>query len=66
MAPGGAAALKLLGEYDVAVKLQREVTATVKVRIESETEGETSAPKEYPQYSEPASWSCCPSYSEGL
>ena len=29
--------LKLLGEYDVAVKLHREVTQTVKVKVESET-----------------------------
>jgi len=40
--------LKLLGEYDVAVKLHREVTATVKVRIESETEGQTGAPTQPP------------------
>jgi large subunit ribosomal protein L9 len=30
--------LKLVGEYDVPIKLHREVTATVKVKIESETE----------------------------
>jgi large subunit ribosomal protein L9 len=29
--------LKLLGEYDVAVKLHREVTQTIKVKVESET-----------------------------
>lgn len=30
--------LKVLGEYDVPVKLHREVTATVKVKVESEGE----------------------------
>lgn len=30
--------LKVLGEYDVPVKLHREVTATVKVKVEGETE----------------------------
>jgi large subunit ribosomal protein L9 len=29
--------LKLLGEYDVAVKLHREVVQTIKVKVESET-----------------------------
>lgn len=29
--------LKLLGEYDVAVKLHREVAQTIKVKVESET-----------------------------
>jgi large subunit ribosomal protein L9 len=28
--------LKLLGEYDVSVKLHREVTATIKVKVEAE------------------------------
>jgi len=30
--------LKVLGEYDVPVKLHREVTATIKVKVESEAE----------------------------
>jgi large subunit ribosomal protein L9 len=30
--------LKVLGEYEVPVKLHREVTATIKVKVESETE----------------------------
>jgi large subunit ribosomal protein L9 len=30
--------LKLVGEYDVQIKLHREVTATVKVKVESEAE----------------------------
>jgi large subunit ribosomal protein L9 len=30
--------LKLLGEYDVSIRLHREVTATVKVKIEPEAE----------------------------
>jgi len=30
--------LKVLGEYDVPVKLHREVTATIKVKVESEVE----------------------------
>ena len=30
--------LKLVGEYDVHIKLHREVTATIKVKVESETE----------------------------
>lgn len=34
--------LKVLGEYDVAVKLHPEVTATVKVKVESEGAPETS------------------------
>ena len=33
-----AAPLKVLGEYDVSVKLHREVTATVKVKVEGEIE----------------------------
>jgi large subunit ribosomal protein L9 len=33
--------LKVLGEYDVPIKLHREVTASIKVRVESE--GETKA-----------------------
>lgn len=36
------APLKLLGEYDVPIRLHREVTATVKVRIESEGEPEAA------------------------
>jgi large subunit ribosomal protein L9 len=30
--------LKLLGEYDVAIRLHRDVTATVKVKVEAEAE----------------------------
>jgi len=38
-------ALKVLGEYDVAVKLHRDVTATIKVKVEAEGELEpTPAP----------------------
>lgn len=36
--------LKVLGEYDVTVKLHREVTATVKVKIESEGETQVQPP----------------------
>jgi large subunit ribosomal protein L9 len=36
--------LKLLGEYDVAVRLHPEVTATVKVKVESEGQLEPSPP----------------------
>jgi large subunit ribosomal protein L9 len=32
------APLKVLGEYDVPLKLHREVTATIKVKVESEPE----------------------------
>jgi len=35
--------LKLLGEYDVPVKLHREVTATVKVKVEGEVEAPAQA-----------------------
>jgi large subunit ribosomal protein L9 len=41
--------LKLLGEYDVTVKLHREVSATVKVKIEPEAEAQAPAPAETPQ-----------------
>jgi large subunit ribosomal protein L9 len=34
--------LKLLGEYDVSIRLHREVTASVKVKIEPEAEVPTS------------------------
>lgn len=44
--------LKLLGEYDVAIKLHREVTATLKVRIESEVEAEAGAPPQPPASTE--------------
>jgi len=30
--------IKLVGEYDVHIKLHRDVTATIKVKVESETE----------------------------
>ena len=36
--------LKVLGEYDVPVKLHREVTATVKVKVEGEIEVGTAPP----------------------
>jgi large subunit ribosomal protein L9 len=36
--------LKLLGEYDVAIRLHPEVTATVKVTVESEGQLEPSPP----------------------
>src|SRR6516165_12539191 len=36
--------LKLLGEYDVAVKLHREVTQTIKVKVESEVPPPASEP----------------------
>jgi len=38
--------LKVLGEYDVPVKLHREVTATIKVKVESE--GEPNPPTTQP------------------
>ncbi len=34
--------LKLLGEYDVAVKLHRDVIQTIKVKVESETTAEAA------------------------
>lgn len=36
--------LKLLGEYDVPIKLHPEVTATVKVKVEGEGEPEAAPP----------------------
>jgi len=36
--------LKVLGEYDVPIKLHREVTAVVKVRVEGEGEAKAPAP----------------------
>jgi len=44
--------LKLLGEYDVAVKLHREVTQTVKVKVESETS--QPPPEAHPAEKSPA------------
>ena len=44
--------LKLLGEYDVSIKLHRDVATTIKVRIESETEGEAAAPAPPPASAE--------------
>jgi len=35
--------LKLLGEYDVQIRLHREVTATIKVKVEAEVEAEAPA-----------------------
>ncbi len=40
--------LKVLGEYDVPIKLHREVTATVKVRVESEAEAPAAAAPQTP------------------
>ncbi len=37
--------LKVLGEYDVPIKLHSEVTATVKVKVESEGQPEASPPQ---------------------
>lgn len=37
--------LKVLGEYDVPVKLHRDVTATVKVKVESEVEPQAPTPE---------------------
>lgn len=37
-----ASPLKVIGEYDVPVKLHREVTATVKVRVEAEAASEAA------------------------
>jgi large subunit ribosomal protein L9 len=45
--------LKVLGEYDVPIKLHHEVTASIKVRVEGEGEAETKAPP--PSQSQPAS-----------
>jgi large subunit ribosomal protein L9 len=36
--------LKVVGEYDVPVKLHREVTATIKVKVEGEAEPQSAAP----------------------
>jgi large subunit ribosomal protein L9 len=36
--------LKLLGEYDVPIKLHREVVATIKVKVEAEAEAAAPAP----------------------
>jgi large subunit ribosomal protein L9 len=38
--------LKALGNYDVAIRLHREVTAKLKVRVIGETMAEESAPAE--------------------
>ncbi len=35
--------IKLLGEYDVAIRLHREVTATVKVKVEAEVAEQPAA-----------------------
>jgi large subunit ribosomal protein L9 len=35
--------LKLLGEYDVPIRLHRDVTATIKVKVEAEVEAEAPA-----------------------
>jgi large subunit ribosomal protein L9 len=37
--------LKVLGEYDVAVKLHRDVTTTVKVKVEGEIEPQAPTPQ---------------------
>ena len=39
-----AAPLKVLGEYDVPVKLHHEVTATIKVKVEGEVEAQPERP----------------------
>jgi len=39
------APLKVLGEYNVSVKLHRDVTATVKVKVEGEIEPQAAAPE---------------------
>jgi large subunit ribosomal protein L9 len=43
--------LKVLGEYDVHIRLHREVTATVRVKVEAETKPEetATAPPETPE-----------------
>jgi large subunit ribosomal protein L9 len=41
--------LKVLGEYDVPVRLHREVTATVKVKVEAEGALEPQAPAAAPE-----------------
>jgi large subunit ribosomal protein L9 len=48
--------LKVLGEYDVHIKVHREVTATVRVKVEAEApaEGEAAAPAEAPSEAPPA------------
>jgi len=52
--------LKVLGEYDVPVRLHRDVTATVKVRVEGEGEAkaqpqaQTPAPSPAPEAQAPA------------
>ena len=39
-----ASPLKVIGEYDVTIRLHREVTATVKVKVEGEIEAQAAAP----------------------
>jgi len=39
-----ASPLKVIGEYDVTIRLHREVTATVKVKVEGEIETQAAAP----------------------
>jgi large subunit ribosomal protein L9 len=50
--------LKVLGEYDVPVRLHREVTATVKVKVEAEgalePQAPVAAPEPPPETPEPA------------
>lgn len=41
--------LKVLGEYDVPIRLHREVTATVKVKVEAEGALEPQAPVDAPE-----------------
>jgi large subunit ribosomal protein L9 len=40
--------LKVLGEYDVPIKLHRDVTAFIKVRVEGEEEAKAQAPAQSP------------------
>lgn len=44
--------IKLVGEYDVAVKLHREVTAHFKVKVEGESEAQPAAPQAAPEAKE--------------
>lgn len=46
--------LKVLGDYDVPIKLHREVTARVKVKVEGEGEPKVQPPAETPAAPPPA------------
>jgi hypothetical protein len=45
MAPGGATALKLLGEYGVSVKLHRELTATSRFELRVKPKARRAPPR---------------------